>query len=138
VQGVVTYKAILGFDNDELQLKPGMTTTTDLTVAQRRNVLLVPNAALRFVPPAHVPPPQSVLGAIAQAMNAATSPHPAIAAAPATARAAGHRQIYKLVRGVLRSVPVRIGETDGTHSEILDGDIAAGDSVVIDTAAVQP
>jgi HlyD family secretion protein len=143
VQGVVTYKAILGFDNDELRLKPGMTTTTDLTVAQRRNVLLVPNAALRFVPAAQVPPPQSVPGAIAHAMNVAASPHPAIAATPATARAAAsslpsRRQIYKLVRGMLTSVHVRIGETDGTHSEILDGDIAAGDSVVIDTAAGQP
>ena len=143
VQGVVTYKAILGFDNDELQLKPGMTTTTDVTVAQRRNVLLVPNAALRFVPPARATTPQSVPGAIAHVMNVATSPHPAIAATPAMARAAdsplpGGRQLYKLVRGVLTSIHVRIGETDGTHSEILDGDIAAGDSVVIDSAAVRP
>jgi HlyD family secretion protein len=140
VQGVVTYKAILGFDNDELQLKPGMTTTTDLTVAQRRNVLLVPNAALRFVPPAQVTAPPSVPRAIAHAMTVATSPHTAIAATPATASSSppNGRQLYKLVRGVLTSVHVRIGETDGTHTEILDGDIAAGDSVVVDTAAARP
>ncbi|WP_291860182.1 efflux RND transporter periplasmic adaptor subunit [Bradyrhizobium sp.] len=144
VQGVVTYKAILGFDNDALQLKPGMTTTTDLTVAQRRNVLLVPTAALRFAPPVEAAaPPQRGPGAIAHVMNAATSPHSAVAATPTSARGAespqpSGRQIYKLVRGVPTSVQVRIGETDGTHSEILDGDIAPGDSIVVDTAAVRP
>jgi HlyD family secretion protein len=142
VQGVVTYKAILGFDNDQLQLKPGMTTTTDLTVAQRHDVLLVPTAALRFAPPVEAAERQSAPGAVAHVINVATSPQSAIAAMPAAGRAVdsaqpGGRQLYKLVRGVLTPVPVRIGETDGTHSEILDGDIAAGDSIVIDTAAVR-
>ena len=51
VQGVVTYKAILSFDNRELRLRPGMTATAEIVVENVRDKLLVPNAALRFAPP---------------------------------------------------------------------------------------
>jgi len=50
VQNVVTYTAVIDVDNTELKLKPGMTANVTVTVAERRNVLKVPNAALRFQP----------------------------------------------------------------------------------------
>lgn len=50
VQNVVTYNVIVSVDNPELKLKPGMTANITITVAQRDNVLKVPNAALRYVP----------------------------------------------------------------------------------------
>src|SRR5262249_53563810 len=50
VQNVVTYSVILGIDNPELKLKPGMTANITITVDQRNNVLKVPNAALRCPP----------------------------------------------------------------------------------------
>ena len=50
--GVVTYKTILTVNNDDLTLRPGMTATAEITTATRENVLLVPNAALRFTPSA--------------------------------------------------------------------------------------
>ena len=46
---VVTYKTVLTVANDDLALRPGMTATARIITAQRDNVLLVPNAALRFV-----------------------------------------------------------------------------------------
>jgi HlyD family secretion protein len=49
--GVVKYNCIIHVDNTDLALKPGMTATVSIEVAQREQVLTVPNAALRFVPP---------------------------------------------------------------------------------------
>src|SRR5262249_43115802 len=50
VQNVVTYSVILGIENPEMKLKPGMTANITITVDQRNNVLRVPNAALRYTP----------------------------------------------------------------------------------------
>lgn len=48
VQNVVTYDAVISVDNDELKLRPGMTADVRFIVEQRDDVLLLPNAALRF------------------------------------------------------------------------------------------
>ncbi len=63
VQNVVTYDAVVSVENPELELRPGMTAEVVFLVEQREDVLLVPSAALRFVPPpetlAAVAPPPS-------------------------------------------------------------------------------
>ena len=51
VQNVVTYVAIISAPNPDLTLLPGMTTNVRITVANREQVLRVPNAALRYRPP---------------------------------------------------------------------------------------
>jgi HlyD family secretion protein len=51
VQNVVTYMAIISAPNPDLTLLPGMTTNVRITVANRDQVLRVPNAALRYRPP---------------------------------------------------------------------------------------
>lgn len=45
---VVTYSVIIGIDNSELKLKPGMTANVEIVTAEKEDALLVPNAALRF------------------------------------------------------------------------------------------
>lgn len=50
VQNVVTYVVVLDVDNAELLLRPGMTANVRVVVAEKKDVLLVPNAALRFKP----------------------------------------------------------------------------------------
>jgi len=76
VQNVVTYSVIVGVDNSQLKLKPGMTANLTMTVDEHANVLTVPNAALRFTPTGMtqdqiakliqdlppVPPPQAAEG----------------------------------------------------------------------------
>jgi HlyD family secretion protein len=47
---VVSYTAVLAVDNAEGILRPGMTATAEIVTAEKRGVLLVPNAALRFAP----------------------------------------------------------------------------------------
>lgn len=49
---VVAYTAVLAVDNKDETLRPGMTATADIVTQQLNNVLLVPNAALRFKPSA--------------------------------------------------------------------------------------
>jgi HlyD family secretion protein len=49
---VVAYTAVLSVDNRDETLRPGMTATADIVTQQLRDVVLVPNAALRFKPSA--------------------------------------------------------------------------------------
>jgi HlyD family secretion protein len=49
-QNVVTYVVIVGVDNKDLKLKPGMTANVSIETARKENVLKIPSAALRFKP----------------------------------------------------------------------------------------
>src|SRR6059058_1754491 len=51
VQNVVTYDTVIGVDNKDLKLKPGMTANVSIIVAHKDDVLQIKNAALRFRPP---------------------------------------------------------------------------------------
>jgi HlyD family secretion protein len=51
VQNVVTYDAVIGVDNPDLKLRPGMTADASIIIAQHGNALKIPNAAFRFRPP---------------------------------------------------------------------------------------
>lgn len=51
VLNVVTYDVIVGVDNTDLRLRPGMTANVTITTAHRENALRVPTRALRFRPP---------------------------------------------------------------------------------------
>lgn len=51
VNGVVTYDAVVEVPNPDLNLRPGMTATAQIITGVLSNVLTVPNAALRFIPP---------------------------------------------------------------------------------------
>lgn len=57
VQNVVTYIAVIGADNPDQSLLPGMTANVRIITDQRADVLKVPNAALRFRPPGWVDAP---------------------------------------------------------------------------------
>ena len=50
-QNVVNYTAVVEVNNADLKLRPGMTANASIVIGERRNVLRVPNAALRFRPP---------------------------------------------------------------------------------------
>ncbi len=50
IQNVVTYTTIVEVDNPEMKLRPGMTATASVVTGEAKNVLRVPNSALRFNP----------------------------------------------------------------------------------------
>jgi HlyD family secretion protein len=53
-QNVVTYTSVVEVDNKDLKLRPGMTANARFITAERKNVLKLPLAAVRFRPPAGV------------------------------------------------------------------------------------
>ena len=129
VEGVVTYKAVLAIDNSELLLRPGMTATAEITVQQLRDVLLVPNAALRFVPPAGENEPES------GSMLRKLFPHRPQRVSRPSAGSRGERQLWLLRDGAPVDVAVSTGASDGAMTELLAGDLSAGDAVIVDTIA---
>lgn len=116
---VVSYKAVLTVDNGELLLRPGMTASATIVAEVKHDVLLVPNAALRFVPPK----PTGRVGP---------------AAAPATT-IEGPR-VWTLPAGKLapEAIAVTTGATDGVNTEIVKSTLEAGTRVLTDTAEVKP
>lgn len=69
---VVTYETIIDVRNDDLKLKPGMTANVSIVIADRRDVLRLPNSALRVrIPESLLPPPAAKPGTAANASAAA-------------------------------------------------------------------
>lgn len=135
VQGVVTYKTLLSVDNSDLALRPGMTATADITVKRTANVLLIPNLALRFSPPA---PEQT-----AQTSGSLLSrlfPRPPPISKPRDAGDAKSKQqhVWVLRDGQPFAVAVIAGSTDGVMTEITNGDLTAGSKVVTDMITASP
>jgi HlyD family secretion protein len=50
IQNVVTYNTMVAFDNPDLKLFPGMTAYISIPVSEAKNVVKIPNGALRFKP----------------------------------------------------------------------------------------
>jgi HlyD family secretion protein len=126
LQNVVTYDAVIDVDNSDLRLRPGMTANVTIVYAERPSALAVPNAALRF----HPSP------ALANRGAAAPSKRGAQASTAAADEKAEARRIW-VMRGLSpEPVAARIGLTDGTMTEVLDGDLRENDEVVIE--AVEP
>lgn len=124
VQNVVTYKALLSVDNAELLLRPGMTATADIVVQEVKDATLIPNAALRYVPPAQ----ESSGGFLffrAPRLGAVTKAEP-------TGR---DRTVWVLRDGVPAAVSIEIGPSDGSHTVLRGGDIKSGDALIVDRTA---
>lgn len=75
---VVTYETIVDVRNDDLKLKPGMTANVSIVIADRRNVLRLPNSALRVRIPENLLPPPPPKPATATAAGAAATPTPKV------------------------------------------------------------
>ncbi len=132
VQNVVTYKAVLTTDNSELLLRPGMTATAEITVQNIEDALLVPNAALRFSPPVDESTDNS--GGLLRKFLPGP---PRFRAASKKEQSGSDRTVWVLRDGAPVGVDVKIGATDGRHTEIVSGDLATGAPVIVDTAAVK-
>jgi HlyD family secretion protein len=50
-QNVVSYTTIVEVNNADLKLRPGMTANANIVISEKKGVLRIPNAALRFRPP---------------------------------------------------------------------------------------
>jgi HlyD family secretion protein len=129
VQGVVTYKAILTTDNHDLLLRPGMTATADIVVADITDALTVPNQAFRFVPQQEerAAPQRGFLESILPGRPAFRSP-----SSPRAAQGTG-RTIHVLRDRRPVAIQVTTGASDERRTQILKGALQAGDEVIVDT-----
>jgi HlyD family secretion protein len=144
VQNVVTYDAVIDVENPELKLKPGMTANCTFIYADKENVLRVPNAAMRFMPP-----PELLASLNAEAPGGDAAAHHARAGADGSGGRGGpggaggrggprgdpaHRVVWVLRDGRPARVPIKTGVTDGSTTEIAEGDLHDGDAVITDLA----
>jgi len=130
VEGVVTYEAVLRVDNSELLLRPGMTATADVTVRTLENVVLLPNPALRFVPPVSRQQSAKSGGSLFSKLM----PRPPRAEKQAKEAAADNKRqkVWTLLDGNLLGVQITVGATDGSFTEVTSGDVTPGMLVVTD------
>lgn len=110
-QNVVTYNVVVAVDNEDGKLMPGMTAHVKISVAERKDVLRIPNAALRFKPDS------------------------------------GEEEGEKKTRGQKRGdgptvyrlgpdnrpapIKLKLGIGDGVNTEVIEGELKAGDALVL-------
>lgn len=136
---VVTYVTYLEVDNSDLTLRPGMTASATITSTERRDVLLVPNTALRFAPSqaASTSDTEKSNGGIVSSLM----PRMPRSGARKSASGAGlSRQVWVLQGGAAVAVGVTPGISDGRMTEITAGNLQAGMLVITDqrTAGATP
>ena len=146
LQNVITYDTVIGVTNSDFKLKPGMTATVSITTAQRTNVLKFPNTALRF----KLPEPSTNLTVVARllarvhlarqrragAVSLVQGGQPGGTNKVETAENAGRprpapawRTLYVLASDTPKAVRVRLGITDSSSTEVLEG-LKEGDRIV--------
>jgi HlyD family secretion protein len=125
-QNVVTYTVELNCDNTGGKLIPYLTAEVEFEVAKHKNVLLVPNASLRWRPQASqiAPETRESLAKILAANRKKDSSENGI--------------IWSEEKGRVHPVAVRLGISDGHVTEVLDGDLAESEAVVIGTRIQAP
>jgi HlyD family secretion protein len=155
VQNVVTYDAVLEVPNPDLRLKIGMTANVAFIEDQREDALRVPNAALRFRP-------TQAMGGRRRGADATASPGVSSAWGGRSERAAsdsgsvapagekdgarrerregrGGKRVFVLeAENKLRPVRLKTGLSDGSFTEVVDGELKEGDRVVTGEEGANP
>ena len=113
VQNVITYDAVIEVANPDLKLFPGMTANVTILTQQTENAIKIPNAALRF------------------------RPSPGLLETPAAKLPPGSWATVYVPgqHSKVRPISVKTGITDGSFTEILEGDLQEGQRVVVSTTA---
>jgi HlyD family secretion protein len=138
-QNVVTYPVVVAAPNPDLKLLPGMTPSISFEVDRREDVIKVPNSALRFFPQAqHVRDKDKPLleGRSDSQENEQSTETSLSAEERATTRRKRNRRHVWLQDGTkLRAVEVETGLSDSHFTELIVGELKAGDKLVI---GIQP
>src|SRR6185295_7116159 len=155
-QGVVTYDAVIDVDNSDHALRPGMTANVTFVLAQVADAIKIPNAALRFKP---TPEQAQALraqfggrgsgsggpggpgrrgsgdgsGGPGRMMEGGMQGGPPGAGSAMRGRDLGDKKrLFKLVDGRPHMVLIKPGLTDGSSTEMVEGDLKPGDELITD------
>ena len=99
---VVTYTVVIGIDNSDMKLKPGMTANVEIITAEEKGVMLVPNQALRF----YIDDSDK-------------------------AKRYKDRGVWIIKNGKPERVSVKIGVSDEDNTQILESSLKIGDEVIV-------
>lgn len=108
---VVTYTVVIQVDNADLKLRPGMTANTTITTNQKKNVLRLPNAAMRV-----------------------RMPSTATSAKASDSQKQGQRGpgVWILDGDKPQRMKASTGLTDGSYTEVTGGDLQEGMNIIVD------
>ena len=138
LQNVVTYPVVVKAPNTDLKLMPGMTASISFQVEERKDVVRIPNAALRFYPkPSQVRPEDKE---ILEGDTEEKKPEEAEDSGVVQSRSAAdvveagkkrHKRHVWVVDGdFLRAIEITIGTSGNKFSELIEGDVKPGDKLV--------
>jgi len=125
VQNVISYNVVIDVDNPDLKLKPGMTTNLIFFIAERNNVIKIPNAALRFTPQGMTA--RQIREALPEAQRRteiASATDPVLE---------GQQRVIWIQGADKKPQPrlIKIGITDGSATEMIEGNLKEGETVIV-------
>ena len=129
IQNVVTYDVVIQVDNKGLKLKPGMTANVSVLVAHKEEVLKIPNAALRFRPEfaKRGETGEKKKGDLSKGQKSSEGEKASQREGKLTGR------VWVLSpEGKPKPVPIVLGITNGTFSEVVSGDLKEGAEVIVE------
>ncbi|MEL7256273.1 MAG: efflux RND transporter periplasmic adaptor subunit, partial [Pseudomonadota bacterium] len=104
-------------------LRPGMTATADIIVAEVEDALLVPNAALRYAPPAEpTEDDQDRSGLLGMLIPDNTD----------SGRVVDTTTLWVLRDARAQEIEIKAGDSDGRMTEIVGGDVMEGDMIILE------
>jgi HlyD family secretion protein len=125
-QNVVTYVVVVGVDNKDMKLKPGMTANVTVETARKDDVLKIPSAALRFKPKG-----------VKEIKVKPAAPEKPPAKPASKAKNEPKQKVYVLTaEGKPRPVRVTTGISNDGQVEVVEGDLKENDEVIVEQ--VQP
>lgn len=111
---VVTYEVVISAPNEDLKLKPGLTANVNIFTLEMKDILTIPNKALRFTPN------EAMLSEGETIQNAE-----------------GKTKVWVKEGAVLKAMPVKTGMTNGTLTQVLEG-LAPGTEIITEIQVVMP
>lgn len=111
---VVTYEVVISAPNEDLKLKPGLTANVNIFTLEMKDILTIPNKALRFTPN------EAMLSEGETIQNAE-----------------GKTKVWVKEGSVLKAMPVKTGLTNGTLTQVLEG-LAPGTEIITEIQVVMP
>ncbi|HCF57698.1 MAG TPA: efflux RND transporter periplasmic adaptor subunit [Myxococcales bacterium] len=134
VQNVVTYDAVVSVENPELKLRPGMTADVSFLIEEQADVLMVPNAALRFRPPEEFLAQARAQLERGGAGAASAGDAPAERRTERAAGGGGKRPLWRLgPDGKPQAVRVDLGISDGRNTAVSGPGLKEGDLMIVGT-----
>lgn len=111
---VVTYEVVISAPNENLKLKPGLTANVNIFTLEMKDILTIPNKALRFTPN------EAMLSEGETIQNAE-----------------GKTKVWVKEGSVLKAMPVKTGMTNGTLTQVFEG-LAPGTEIITEIQVVMP